>query len=295
MELAVHLRAPAGAEALGEVPRLLRALAGHRESASTSRVRVAPRVTRIYCGDEFCAHRLPSVSELERFFLVAEGNGLALTLLTPPLSDPSLEAALALWERLARWNPDNEVVVNDWGALRFLKERFPRFRTAVGRLLNKAFKDPRLQEPEALRSFSPEGKALLEQCTFEGKGFREKAALWGICRLEQDLLPYGSGIRRKKKEGFGLSVYFPYGYVTAGRICWIAAFEEGAEEAFVPLPKCARSCIRTSLALEHESFSFAIIQNGNAVFYRYSSAMLAALFRSARRSDVRLIFQGLVL
>jgi len=294
MELAVHLRTPAHAPALDEVPRLVGALLDPRECSGKMSNRTPP-VTRIYCGDEFCAHRLPSVPELEAFCRLAEEKNLAVTLLTPILSDTSLDAASALGDCLARWNPENEVVINDWGALLLVRGQFPRFRVGAGRLLNKGFKDPRLREPETLRSFSSEGKALLEQCTFEGKGFQEKAAAWGVCRLEQDLLPYGTGIRRNRNKGFAVSVYFPYGYVTAGRICWVAAFDGRAEEAFVPLPHCACSCVDTGLALEHEGFAFPVIQNGNAVFYRYSPSTVAALFRSAVRSDLRVVFQGLVL
>lgn len=294
MELAVHLRAPAQAAALDQVPRLLRAWAGRGEMPGSSG-RGQPPVARIYCGDEFCAHRLPSVSELEAFFRVAEERDLGLSLLTPTLSDAGLEQASRLWERLAQWNPENEVVVNDWGSLLFLQERFPGFRVAAGRLLNKAFKDPRLKEPETVRSLSAEGKALLDECTFDGKWFQEKAAGWGICRLEQDLLPYASGLGKKKKKGFALSIYFPYGYVTAGRICWLAVFEGSSREAFVPLPKCGRSCSHTGVSLEHGGFVFPIVQSGNAVFYRYSSSMVASLVRSAARREVRLVFQGLVL
>jgi hypothetical protein len=70
-------------------------------------------------------------------------------------------------------HPDVDVVFNDWGVMGLLNSNFPAFKLSAGRLLNKGFKDPRLQ-PEASRIAGPQAgaDALLSGSTFDGHGFK---------------------------------------------------------------------------------------------------------------------------
>jgi hypothetical protein len=112
-----------------------------------------------------------------------------------------------------------------------------------------------------------------------------------VSRLEHDLPPYGDDY----DIGFAAlpaAVYFPFGYITSGRVCWMAGFGRPARDKFVPVAACARRCNAVTLKLKSPDFAFPVFQNGNTVFYRYSAAMLSMLFAKARRNPLRLVYQG---
>src|SRR5580700_645621 len=75
------------------------------------------RFTRTAYGTEFCEHLLPSTDALRA---VVE-TGRPLTFLTPYLSDHGI----AQLRRLLPLLQDAEVVFNDWGVLRLLRNEFP--------------------------------------------------------------------------------------------------------------------------------------------------------------------------
>ena len=253
-----------------------------------------PEIDRWYIGDEFCASRLPSPKLAAEFVRLAGEAGAALTLLTPILTDDQIDGLLPVLERMSDASTPAEITVNDWGLLFFLKERFPGLPLALGRLLNKGFKDPRLGPPETVIAEAENDLAFLQHATFDQPRFREKAAALGIRRFERDLMPYDR--RGAFEDGpQAVSVYFPFGYVTTGRVCWPSTFAPGREEDFRPRQTCAHICEGRPLVLRHPDAAFPIRQNGNTIFYLYPQDTLAALFRSAGEGRLRLVYQGVAL
>ncbi len=243
----------------------------------------ARSVTRLYVGDEFCARRLPSPDRLARFCRSADESGLGVTLLTPILSDADIETHESLFEVLSRRHTAPEVVVNDWGVMRFLRTRHPEFRIAAGRLLDKGFKDPRTPASDQGADADP----LLSGGAFDQAHIREMLHGLGVGRLERDLSPHCSGTGRPD-DRFGLSVYYPFGCVATGRICWPASPRQG----FAPAGPCDRICETLSMQLLHPDVALPVFQNGNTVFYRYSPVMLSSLRFLAESRPLRLVFQG---
>ncbi|MCP4691434.1 MAG: hypothetical protein GY859_25545, partial [Desulfobacterales bacterium] len=193
----------------------------------------APSFNRIYVGDEFCSCRMPGLKELETFERFAAEKELPITLLTPPLTDEGLERICPLFEHLSNNHPDAEVVVNDWGALYYLKNHHPSLALSAGRLLNKGYKDPRLKQPEEPGQRAGETDALLSTGAFDHGPIQEKMAEFGVVRCERDLPPYQSAPANKTLP-FKTSCYFPFGQVTSGRICWMAAFNQPPEKRYIP-------------------------------------------------------------
>lgn len=241
-----------------------------------------PPPSRVYVGDEFCVHRLPSPAQLIRFCHWADDAGLELTLLTPILSDAGIAACGLLFDTLADWNPNAEVVVNDWGVLRCLQDRYPNFCVGAGRLLDKGFKDPRTPKPDQRAKATP----LVSAAAFDHGAIRDALYSLGVRRLERDLLPH-CGYLAPEDARFGLSVYYPFGCFTTGRVCWPASLRQN----FVPAAPCDRTCEKLSLWLRHPDFALPVFQNGNTLFYRYSSAMVSTLWDMAKNRPMRLVFQ----
>jgi len=101
----------------------------------------ADSVSRLYFGNEFCNHLIPSSRTLSEVLARSRELGLLFSLVTPTVTDSGIDAL----GRLFRSLPDgSEVIVSDWGVLRLARTEFPSLLPVAGRLLCKIMKDPRL-------------------------------------------------------------------------------------------------------------------------------------------------------
>lgn len=295
MELAVQLREAGQLESLEGVAEHLTEFYEDSDLDAEDFLGLIPKeVQRIYVGDEFCVHRLPDLVELEAAAGEAAGKGWDLTLLTPPVTDDGLEKCSRLFRFLEGESVVTEVVVNDWGLLCLLRENHPSLAAAAGRLLNKGLKDPRLVDPDAAADLSEDTKDLLDGCTFDTPRFRDKLREWDVRRLERDLLPYGEP-RVQSPEGIITSVYFPFGYVSTGRVCWIASFTNRDSDKFTPLSSCHASCDGLLLEMGCVDSSFRVFGGGNTVFYLYPLSLLRAFLKDPTHDKIRLVYQGLAI
>ena len=294
MELAVHLRNPQHLQVLNDLPGHLSMLFdGKAFKGLDGSALVDQRSLRLYIGDEFCIHRLPSIDELNAICQAAKGKYRGLTFLTPPLTDDGIARCSPLFDILKDMDLGTEVVVNDWGVLLFLKEEYPSFQLSAGRLLNKGFKDPRLMNPDEAAKFSAETAELFNSCTFDANEFLAKMQGLDVTRLEHDLLPFGEH-EIKPRGGLQTSVYFPFGYITTGRVCWMKSFDTPAEKKFSISNRCRHACDKISLKLNHAKTDLQLFQAGNTVFYLYAASKLAALTKWAKIQKLRLVYQGLI-
>ena len=295
IEIAVHIRSIINDE---QFERLFTHLKGFYDSDLFSKTNLEKHtslnVTRLYVGDEFCPHRLPILKKLKEFSRFALEKQLSLTMLTPPMSDREIARHSNLFEYLNDNHDNKEVVANDIGVILYLKKKFPLLRLAAGRLLNKAFKDPRLMDAEGLSAHSKEAEILLNECTFDNEALQKMMTGLNVRRLEQDLLPYGDSTIQTI-SGICTSLYFPFGAITSGRICWISTFDQPEKFWFMPIDKCSRPCESLRLNLKNKNFAFQVVQGGNTIFYLYPLARLADLLDKADRQDIRLVYQGYAL
>jgi len=294
MELAVHLRDPAQVQALSDLPGHLSILYGEEAfKGLDGSALVDRRSLRLYIGDEFCIHRLPSIDELNAICQAAKGEYRGLTFLTPPLTDDGIDRCGPLFDILKDMDLGTEVVVNDWGVLLFLKDNYPSFQLSVGRLLNKGFKDPRLTNPDEALTLSAETAELFNTCTFDSVEFPAQMRQLNIKRLERDLLPFGKTEIKRHGE-LQTSVYFPFGYITTGRVCWMSSFHAVAGRKFSISNGCRQTCQKISLKLNHAKTDLQLFQTGNTIFYLYAPSKLAALVKHAKNQKLRLVYQGLM-
>lgn len=295
IETALHIRS---LDQALEPDGIFKHLEGFYDSKILRRIKVdrniSLHVNRLYLGDEFCSHRLSDLNFMREISQFARENRLELTILTPVLTDREMDRYTPLFDYLNEFHKNVEVVVNDMGVILFLKENFPLFRLAAGRLLNKAFKDPRLTDAADLSLHSGEAETLLNECTFDNEEFHEIMAGLEVERLERDLLPYGK-TDIEKISGMKTSVYFPFGFITTGRICWISTFNQPEGSWFMPQDRCTRPCDALTLDLNNDNFTFQVVQSGNTVFYLYPSGMLTTLFEMAKTREIRLVYQGFVI
>jgi hypothetical protein len=213
--------------------------------------------------------------------------------LTPPLTDDGIDKCGPLLDILKDMDHGTEVVVNDWGVLLFLKEKYPSFQLSVGRLLNKGFKDPRLTNPDEALTFSAEKAELFNTCTFDSVEFPAKMRQLNVKRVERDLLPFGESEIKRHGE-LQTSVYFPFGYITTGRVCWMSSFHALPGRKFSIANGCRQTCQKISLKLNHAKTDLQLFQTGNTIFYLYAPSKLRTLGKHAKTQKLRLVYQGLI-
>ena len=243
---------------------------------------------RIYVGDEFCETRLPDPAQLARHIQYAEDRDLALTLLTPVLTDPGIERIRPLLDTLYAWQPSAEVVINDLGVMVFLKTHYPKFSLSMGRLFNKGFKDPRLR-PDDLDP-ADRVSPFFQDSSFQHENIQVLADGLGVQRLEQDLLPYAD----PQALGCGrleTTVYLPFGYVTTGRVCFTAGLDRPRRTSFGLARSCTQPCVSHCLEMAAPDLSFRLFQKGNTVFYLYTLSRLKTLVQCADDKGFRLVCQ----
>ena len=295
MELAAHLRHPQHLHALNDLPGHLSTLYENQAFNDwDGLVQDDQRSLRLYIGDEFCIHRLPGPAEFDTLCQLAKRQNRALTFLTPPLTDEGMDRCCPLFEILKNMDFRTEVVVNDWGVLLFLREKYPSFQLSVGRLLNKGFKDPRFTHPDDAPKLSAETAELFNTCTFDSVEFLAKMRQLNVNRLERDLFPFGES-EIKRGGGLPASVYFPFGYLTTGRVCWMKSFYGPTVRKFSMSNGCHQACHKMTLKLNHAKTDLPLFQMGNTIFYLYAPSNVAALAKQAETQELRLVYQGLML
>jgi hypothetical protein len=206
-----------------------------------------PRDGRAYVGDEFCDRLLPSPASLDKALAALSGSGIGLTLVTAYLSNKGIQRLEAALEFLAGRGLDGvEVVVNDWGALHLIEERFPeRFQVVLGRLL--------VNQSAAFHHVMPD--TLLEM-----------AARRDIRRLEfNTCASLAVNLPRLSELGLKGHVYFPFQYLATTRYCLFANGPGACPRDAIA--SCGRECAGRRAVMEIEgSDRGAILVKGNTCF-----------------------------
>jgi hypothetical protein len=251
---------------------------------------------RVYFGVEFCHRLIPDPEPLREAFRRTRDAGLAFSFVTPPVTDPgidTLRARIALLREEAPDDDDIEVIVNDWGVLRLLKERFPGIVPVFGRMMNKMIRDPRVTPFYDSRNAPREGLRAVRESSVSNPAYRAVLGKWGVSRFEFDNVHQGIALGG---EGISVSVYIPYGYVATGRMCMPGSMHLPREEKFTEYIGCRRECQEYTHELDSElpatRMAMRLIQRGNTIFFPNSRPMLDAVFsdEGPGRAD-RVVYQ----
>ncbi|MBN2484050.1 MAG: hypothetical protein JXD21_07620 [Candidatus Omnitrophica bacterium] len=182
--------------------------------------KAADGFTRIYFGNEFCEHLIPSWEIIKEVLDTCHGSQRAFTLVTPMVTDKGISTLYSLFERLSDTplmaGALYEVVANDIGVIQLLNQKFPSLQPIAGRLLSKQRRDPRI-----IGCVDPFGKndlPLLGHSQFSPL-FIEYLHKKNVHRVEIDNLLQGIN-DTFIPEKLDVSLYFPYTYLTTSRMCF---------------------------------------------------------------------------
>ena len=257
-------RAPQLAVAVDD-PRRLRAATVAAAQAYRESIDGA-RATHWYFGSEFCEYLFPSRVALQRAVATADRDDVTLVLMTPVANDALVERIKASTTELPR---HAEIVVNDWGVARRLRDAEPDRTLIAGRQLSKTIKDPRLPSSAWLAPFSS---------GYTNDAFHRLLRRLGIERLELDVPPFATAATFEV-DGFAVSVWTPYGYVAKGRICKIGSTSSVRAAKFSPGGRCRRECRRVIEVGPDSptSVTSPVTHVGNTLLYRHGDTEAAAV------------------
>ena len=250
---------------------------------------------RLYFGNEFCEELIPPLPLLKSRQALARESGKDFTFVTPFVTDNGLEKLDKLFRFLDKTSPC-EVVFNDWGVFSLL-ECFPRLIPVMGRLLTRQRRDPRVlnllrgKQKRAVKS-GP-GRKLVKiskdvpagfssyhaSCAVNSPYLQDFLMSRGIHRVEIDRLIWGMEI--KLRPQIKLSVYYPYGYVSTGRMCWKFSLKFGA---------CARQCQKYCFRFRDPSLPVPFFGIGGTLFYKYDAPPLDKC-HDLNAAGLRLVYQ----
>jgi hypothetical protein len=199
--------------------------------------------SRIYFGGEFCGRLLPSKQDIQKLGVFKKRSGINFSIVTPYIGQRGFFKLVNLLGHLNKEYPGLEIIVNDWGVLNLISERFNNLTMALGRVLSKqkrgffvplAHKDVpadiikiKNREKEYLRSSILQNESLMKY--IQGKG---------INRIGLDNLKQGVIV---DKDAFDIDLYYPYVYLASSSYCLSASFANGVKLP-VNTNKCGKIC-----------------------------------------------------
>ena len=225
----------------------------------------SPQLTRLYFGTEFCQRLLPSKNEIDRVMGFVQENNCAFTLVTPYVTNEGLQNWKAVIEQVAATDPRCEVVFNDWGLFRILRDISPELKPVLGRLMTKIKRGPRLMK--VMDKLPPDALKHLQSTNLSVEPYRKFLLDRGITRAEldhplQDIQLNGIG------SSIHLSLYIPFVYVTTTRFCLSASCDKPEEKGMVGILPCKKECQKYTFSLDNPVMDTSLIRKGNTIFFK---------------------------
>lgn len=220
---------------------------------------------RIYFGNEFCQHLVPSVNDLDQALKLVSENNLGFTLVTPYVTDEGLRILEPLFWRIEEAKPGSEVVFNDWGVLRILNEKHPNLEPVMGRLLNKMKRGPRLMN--LLESLPKSTIDYFRSCSLDVPLYRQFLIGNRVRRVELDNLLQGIALDFSN-SGISASLYIPYAYITTTRLCLAVSCDVKGKEDEIGILPCKMECQKYTFQMTHPAMPVPLIRKGNTMFFR---------------------------
>lgn len=229
------------------------------------------RAEYLYMGSYFCDLYFIGISQSmwEESLSFARRTKKTAVLVAPTPSQRNMEKLKDIICRLLRENGDvlKEVVVNDFGMLRFIDGLGLGLSVWCGRLMSRETRDPRYPQ------FAQSNKLSRRM---------EDGTLCGISvkGLELDTLGKETG---RIADKIMVSFHIPYTYITMGRYCELGSIGFPPEKKFRLWDTCSRSC-------RHFWNEY---RNDHADFLKYGRAVYAEGMQPPEGNIHRLIYNGI--
>lgn len=199
-------------------------------------------IERLYIGNEFCHNLFPCIDNLIKMLEKAKEELLNVTLCFTYIRECYIQKTKDIIEKVYDWCKINnykiEIVINDWGMLKLLKNKEKYFTLSLGTLLNKRKKDPRY----IYKNGYEKNKELLSLNSLNSKKFREFLKNNNIERYEYESSGYKIAIPEGKH-----SMHFPFYMTNSSQYCPLYAMcttmNRGNQKLVKSCPKYCRDYV----------------------------------------------------
>lgn len=237
---------------------------------------------RIYFGNEFCDECIPERDQLQAVVEKSKEHKKYFSFVTCYVSEFKIKKYYPLLEWLGRNSPGCEVIINDWGMLKLCLDN--NLAPVLGRLLVRQKRDPRIA---MWKEFFPEGiRQRLMQAGLNDY-FVEFLRSQHIQRVELDNLLQGID-KEELTQGVSYSLYIPYGYITASRLCWFHYSRQDAKNAPRRISPCSGECKGKVIRLKNPQTKEKLLMKGRALFFENTSQDFSAVENTVDRMVVQL-------
>jgi hypothetical protein len=222
--------------------------------------------SRIYFGNEFCEHLVPSITDLKQIMDFASERGINFTFVTPYVTDNGLKRIQILLEKIAEEKAYTEVVFNDYGVLRMLNKKYSHLTPVMGRLLNRMKRGPRLMAvidklPQTTVNYFRRSNLTIPILV-------EFLNTNNVKRVELDNMLQGIDLTFNNMEA---SLYVPFAYVTTTRLCLANFCDKPELEGMIGILPCKKECKKYTFIMDSEIMPVTLIRKGNTIFFRNDS------------------------
>lgn len=237
------------------------------------------RIKYLYFGSEFCEYRLPNASVIHDFLELCQKDDIIPVFVTPP----SCEYGIALLKEDLHYLKEAvdhcEIVVNDFGVLELIHSICPNFEIIFGRILDKTSHDSRILFQNMEAYYGTDGLKFARTPGIISDLTTQALNKYNIVRYEFDLPKVGLEVNKELK----CSLYWPYQYMTTGRVCMFRAVQyNGRDKFLVGNEKCAELCSNIQAEFRKPVNGFIaengekindmfLFQRGNTLFYLNTS------------------------
>lgn len=254
--------------------------------------------TRIYFGSEFCQYRLPKLSIVKKALDYCWTNGYEFTFATPYVHGTKFEQLaeiLLFLNKTARETGKTiEVVVNDWGIFHHINKNFIHLQIAIGRLLNKNIRDPRVANYYNDERAPESGKQFFKQSPLLSQSFSNFFKKGNVSSIEFDELIQGYEFPSKQENYYKNTFHFPFGMVASGSACMVGFMETAKKDKFRGDPNCKQQCQKYIFSLKNRmipDINTGIFQKGNTAFFSHKREMIErALERLKKQDNARIVY-----
>ena len=215
--------------------------------------------SRIYFGHETCDRRIPSLNEFSRAKEFCSKQKLSFSLVSPICTNQGIKMLLPLLEQLSG---EDELIVNDFGVLQ-LASKQTKAKVVAGRILNRQYRDPRIA---FLKNPPQEMLHHLRLSHASSQLFLSLLKKSHVQRVELDNLLQGIETDLSS-TGFHASLYHPFVFVSATRLCLTANCDKLSHAKKVGIFPCGKECVNYSFILENKELKRPLYLFGNALYF----------------------------
>lgn len=201
-----------------------------------------PQPDRVYIGSEFCEKLLYNCFQDGFWNKLSHLNQYAeyVSFVIPPIRESFFEYLRMILKKIASYPYIDEIVFNDFGAMRYLHQNYPHYTLVAGRLLDKGIREARFDifsNSHVVRN----NQRMMESTNLNSAFYLKLFNGYGVSRIELDTLN-GGVLYLSSKSTVKYSVHYPRIFLSRSDYCEFGGIGKKLSEKFRISDLCSFMC-----------------------------------------------------